>query len=202
MSRRRSFSQRHPLCWHVIEAEGLPRVAREGLLPAAEIMRRAGRPSQANRDAFVALDGAVLRFQQMDDIPLGRVLAGRFAGDPAAWRAHVDAHVFFWLAARRRDGFAAAVRQRRQRAKPDAPDPIILAFDTATLLDGLADAAFFSRVNSGSMVQGAGRVRRDEHLYQPVSRWNGGAPAAELAVRGPVPPALLRAALREGSLPA
>ncbi|MCW8087035.1 DUF7002 family protein [Sabulicella glaciei] len=195
-----SFAARHPSCWHVVEAEGLPRVAREGLLPAAEIMRRAGRVSHANRDGFVALEGAVLRFQQMRDDRLSRVLRGRFAGDPAAWRAHVDSHVFFWLSERRRDGFRAAAIRERRKAEPGAPELEILEFDTAALLEGVGDAAFFSRVNSGSMVMGAGRVLRDEALYQPVSAWTGGE-AAELAIRGAVPPTLLRAALRGGSLP-
>lgn len=164
----RGFAERHPRCWHVVESEGLPRVAREGLLPATEIMRRAGQVSHANRDGFVALDGAVLRFQQMPDARLSHVLGGRFAGDPAAWRVHVDSHVFFWLAEGRRDGFRQAALRERRKAEADAPKPAVLEFDTATLLAGPGDVAFFSRVNGGSMVRGAGRVLRDERLYQPV----------------------------------
>ena len=103
-------------------------------------------------------------------------------GRPEGWRRHVDAHVFFWTETRRRDAFLrACVRLRR----PAAPAPLILAFDTAALLQRHGAAAFFAIINTGSTVRGGARVRRDENTLRPVVAYRGG-PVAELAIRGRV----------------
>lgn len=192
-----SFAARHPTVWHVAEAEGLAGIRRDGLWPAAALMRRAGRVSDANRDRFVALPcGALLRFQQMADRRLSPSLRGRFVGDPAAWRRFVDSHVFFWARPARRDAFLAATRRERRRHEPDAPPPHVLAFDTATLLAGVGGDAFFSCYNSGSTVMGGYRTPRDDGLFLPLSRWPAPKPAAELVIRAAVPTAVVHAALR------
>ncbi len=118
-------------------------------------------------------------------------LHGAFAGQPALWRALIDSQVFFWADPARRDSFLRACRRDRQRSRaaPFDEPPVTLAFDTAALLNAEA-AAFYSTFNTGSTVRGAARARRDEDTFRPVAAYRSGS-AAELAIRGPVPPALL-----------
>jgi hypothetical protein len=184
------FARRYPMVWHVIEAEG---AGTAELLPSAALRRLAGlRNDGCNRDDFVpvmlAADRrAVLRPQLMRDEALRPSLSGVFADQPAAWRAHVDNHVFFWTCPARRDRFIAAVMRwrRRSRTVPAGGPPVILALDTAALLRHHAARSFFSNVNIGSTLRGGARVRRDEHTLRPVAAYRGGR-VAELAVRGPV----------------
>ncbi|MCK8787578.1 hypothetical protein M0638_24740 [Roseomonas sp. NAR14] len=170
-----------------------------GLLPAAELRRRLGAAaSDCNREAFEPLRApadqgggvAVLRFQLMRDARLRPTLHGAYANDPAAWRRHVDAHVFLWPGEVRRDSFLrAVVRARRAEAVrlglPPPSPPLVLALDTAGLLRRHGESAWFSRVNVGSTLRAGARVRRDEHTLRPIADYAGG-PVAELAVRGPV----------------
>ena len=151
----------------------------------------AGAPDDgANRTGFQRLELgagriAVLRPQLMADRFLTPTLAGRFAGQPALWRRHIDQHVFFWTEHRRCVAFLrAAVRWRTAESAAASP-PHVLAFDTARLLSDLAAPAFFSRINSGSTLRGGARVRRDETTLAALATYRSG-PGAELAVRGPV----------------
>jgi hypothetical protein len=188
------FAARYPTVWHAIEAEGAgPWLADTGLLPTADLLRLAGLTSDgANRDDFrrVTLGQgrvAVLRQQLMADRFLTPTLAGGFAGAPAAWRRHIDQHVFFWTEPRRRDAFIRACQRMRlrSRAVPATEAPQLLAFDTAALLRRHGEAAFFARINTGSTVRGGARVRRDETTLAPLTDYRSG-PVAELAIRGPV----------------
>jgi len=193
------FAARFPVVWHVVEADGLAGVDAHGLLPAADLLRQAGAaPTDRNRDDFLHLqlgDGgpsAVLRFQLMADAKITPSLHGLFAGQPALWRALIDSQVFFWADPARRDSFLRACRRDRRRSQSAPLDepPVILAFDTAALLAAQSAAAFYSTFNTGSTVRGAARARRDENTFRPVTDYRSG-PAAELAIRGPVLPALL-----------
>jgi hypothetical protein len=196
------FAARFPVVWHVVEADGLAGVEAMGLLPAADLLRLAGAPpTDRNRDDFRRVQlgpdaaggpSAVLRFQLMADARITPSLHGRFAGQPALWRALIDSQVFFWADPARRDSFLRACRRDRRRSQSAPLDepPVILAFDTATLLAAQSAAAFYSTFNTGSTVRGAARARRDENTFRPVTGYRSG-PAAELAIRGPVPPALL-----------
>lgn len=186
------FAARYPVVWHVIEAEGAgPWLAATGLLPAAVLLRMAGLAADAaNRDDFRMLllgDGkvAVVRPQLMADRWLVPTLSGRFAGRPDLWRAHINAHVFFWTEERRRDAFVRACMRLRARsdAAPGRAPPQVLAFDTAALLDQHGASAYFARFNTGSTVRGGARVRRDETTLAPVASYRSG-PVAELAIRG------------------
>jgi hypothetical protein len=137
-----------------------------GLLPAADL-----RCCGANRDAFDRVDlgdgrAALLRPQQMPDHRLLPTLAGVFAGRPELWRRYVDRHVFFWAAARRRDAFSRACIRLRGTG---GPLPVVLAFDTAALLEWHGAIAFFATINIGSTVRGGARVRRDENTLRPVA---------------------------------
>ncbi|HUB14828.1 MAG TPA: hypothetical protein VMB34_22965 [Acetobacteraceae bacterium] len=184
---------RFPMVWHVIEAEGAgPWLPTTGLLPTNRLLSLAGRAAEAgNRDDFqrLAFAGAiaVLRQQLMPDRWLTPTLAGAYAGQPAAWRNLINAHVFFWTEQRRRDAFIRACQRlrSRSRAAPGITPPRVLAFDTAVLLRAHGDTAFFARINTGSTVRGGARTRRDETTLAPVASYRSG-PVAELAIRGPV----------------
>jgi len=185
------FVARHPIVWHVIEADGAgPWLAETGLLPASELLRR---EDGANRDDFRRIDlgggrMAVLRPQLMTDARLTASLAGRFAGRPEAWRRHIDSHVFFWSEVRRRDAFRGACQRLRavSRTVPGTVAPCALAIDTAALLAHCGDRVFFARINTGSPMRGGARARRDETTLAPVATYVSG-PVAELAIRGRVP---------------
>jgi len=196
------FAARFPVVWHVVEADGLAGVTSHGLLPAADLLQQTGdAPTDRNRDDFRRVQlgpgaaggpSAVLRFQLMADAKITPSLHGLVAGQPALWRALMDSQVFFWADPARRDSFLRACRRdrRRSQAAPLDQSPVILAFDTAALLAAKSAAAFYSTFNTGSTVRGAARARRDENTFRPVTAyWSG--PAAELAIRGPIPPALL-----------
>ena len=173
------FAARYPRVWHVIEADGAgPWLVETGLFPAADLWE-----DGANRDDFRRVplgDGriAVLRPQLMPDRRLLPTLGGAFAGRPDQWRRHVNSHVFFWTEPRRRDAFARAC----MRLRADAARPHVLEFDTASLLRGHRECAFWSRINTGSTLRGGGRTRRDENTLRPVSAYCAG-PVAELAIR-------------------
>jgi uncharacterized protein DUF7002 len=180
------FVRRYPRIWHVIEAEG---AGCDTLYPAATLRRLSGLPADsANRQAFqrLALPGgapAILRLQLMPDARLNPTLAGGFAGRPDLWRAHIDRHVFFWVAEDRRDRFLRACVRLRPGS---AATPVVIAVDTLALLHGHGEAAFFSCINTGSTLRGGARTRRDETTLQALPLWRGER-AAELAIRGPVP---------------
>ena len=182
------FAARYPVVWHVIEAEGAGDwLAETGLLPTAGLLRIAGTTDDgANRNEFRTLplgQGriAVIRPQVMPDDRLRPTLAGRFRDQPDRWRRHINGHVFFWTEPRRRDAFLRAC----QRFRPWAAAPVMLEFDTASLLAGHAACAFWSRINTGSTMRGGARTRRDEDTLQLVGSYRSG-PVAELAVRGQV----------------
>ena len=177
------LAARYPWVWHVIEADGTgPWLTETGLWPAADL-----HDGVANRDDFVRVDFgagrvAVLRPQVMPDHRLLPTLAGKFHGQPECWRRHVNTHVFFWTEERRRDAFArACVRLRRTSAAP----PVVLAIETAALLERHATVTYFATINTGSTVRGGARVRRDETTLLPVAEYRRGS-VAELAIRGRV----------------
>jgi hypothetical protein len=185
------FTSRYPVVWHVIEAEGAgPWVATTGLLPAAELLRRAGIPADGhNRDDFrrVTLDNgtvALLRPQRMPDATLTPTLGGTFCGRPDAWRQLIDSHVFFWTDPRRRDRFieACARLRARSRSARSTIGPIVLEFDTAALVGLHGEYAFLARFNAGSTVRGGARVRRDEATFVPLTLYRSGS-VAELGMR-------------------
>jgi len=187
------LAARYPMVWHVIEADGAgPWVATMGLLPAAELLRRAGATADGrNRDDFrrVSLDNsavALLRPQRMPDAALTPTLGGRFRGRPDAWRQLIDSHVFFWTEPGRCDRFVGAcVRLRAtSRAAGGTSRPVVLAFDTAALLELHGEYAYISRFNAGSTVRGGARVRRDETTLVPLADYRSGR-VAELGLRWP-----------------
>ena len=95
--------------------------------------------------------------------------------------------VFFWPEPRRRDGFVGACGRLRARgsAEPIQTPPRVLAIDTAALLSRHGARAYFARINTGAVLRGGARVRRDETTFVPVANYRSG-PVAEVAVKGPV----------------
>ena len=192
------FASRVPVVWHVAEADGLAAIEALGLLPAAELRRHAGVAATGqNRDDYVPLPlpgagTAILRFQLMPDAKIAGSLAGEFAGQPAAWRAMIDSHAFFWADPARRDGFIRATGRERRKSKatPSETPPVVLAFDTLTLVTPHLADAYYSTFNTGSTIRGAARARRDEHTFRPVAAYRSG-PVAELAIRAAIPPGVL-----------
>ena len=187
------LAARYPVVWHVIEAEGAgPWLATMGLLPAAELLRRAGVTADGrNREDFrrVSPDNsavALLRPQRMPDAALTPTLGGRFRGRPEAWRQLIDSHVFFWTEPRRRDRFVGACMRLRaaSRSASGTSPPVVLAFDTAALLGLHGEYAYISRFNAGSTLRGGARVRRDETTLVPVAHYRSGR-VAELGLRWP-----------------
>jgi hypothetical protein len=188
------FAARYPRVWHVIEAEGSgPRLATMGLLPAMELLRRAGITADGqNRNDFrhVRLDNgtvALLRPQRMPDATLIPTLDGAFRERPEAWRQFIDSHVFFWTDPRRRDRFVQACMRLRARSRSAGGTmrPIVLEFDTGALLGLHGEHAFLSRFNAGSTVRGGARVRRDEATFVRLTGYRSGS-VAELGIRSPV----------------
>lgn len=185
------FAARYPVLWHVIEAEGAGRwLATMGLLPAAELLRRAGATADGrNRDDFrrVRLNHdavALLRPQRMPDAALIPTLGGSFRGRPDAWRQLIDSHVFFWTDPGRRDRFLGACMRLRAKSRSASGTirPVVLAFDTAALLGLHGEHAYLSRFNAGSTVRGGARVRRDEATLMPLGHYRSGR-VAELGLR-------------------
>ncbi len=188
------IAKRYPVVWHVIEAEGAVADADQlELLPAAELRQYAGfSGTAANRDDFEAIELgegrlAVLRPQQMPDQRLARSLGGAFAGQPDRWRQHVDRHIFFWACENRRNRFIAACRRDRARSMRLGLGraPVILAADTAMLLDRYGTIAYFATFNTGSTVQGGATAARDEGTYRRIADYRWGK-VAELAIRGSI----------------
>ena len=187
------FAARFPCVWHVIEADGAGAWLMEtGLLPAADLYHLAGSVDDGtNRDDFRTLDlgrgrSAMLRPQLMADRTLTATLAGSFADRPDAWRRHVNAHVFFWPEPRRCHGFVRACARLRARSSVGPTEaPRVLSIDTAVLLARHGACAFFARINTGAVLRGGARARRDDATFVPVSSYRSGR-VAELAVKAPV----------------
>jgi hypothetical protein len=188
------FAARYPVVWHVIECDGAgPWLETLGLLPTRDLYHLAGTPEDGrNRDDFRRLDlgqgrVAVLRPQLMADHLLAASLAGSFTGRPDRWRQLINAHVFFWPEARRRDSFVDACRRLRvdSRVTPTQAAPRAIAFDTAALLTQCGADAFYARINTGAALRGGARARRDDTAFASLADYRSGR-AAELAIRGPV----------------
>jgi hypothetical protein len=65
------------------------------------------------------------------------------------------------------------------------PHRRVLAIDTAALLRRHDASTFFSRINTGSVLRGGARVRRDDTTFVSVANYQSG-PVAELAIKAPV----------------
>ena len=61
----------------------------------------------------------------------------------------------------------------------------MLAIDTAALLRRHGACAFFARINTGAVLRGGARARRDDTTFVSVQNYQSG-PVAELAIKAAV----------------
>lgn len=198
-----------PRVAHVTAAENLPGIEAHGLLPPAEIARRAGRdPGEIalRRERLLLHLGAhPARLNHQKPILHGRRAADTIVEDHDArsWAEALDERVFFWPGRSLRGAFLESVRRDL--------DVAILWLDTATLFARAADRLALSPINSGNFVQGGAHAVRGNWLFVPATAGLGafrdnrrtrGLVKARDAVReislsGGLAAAPLRAALRE-----
>ncbi len=174
------FLARHPWLHHATRAAAWPGIARDGLWPAADLLRRAGAEAALalNRTAWLDLgQGVALRRQGMPDGPLRARLAPGI--DAAAWRRFINEHVFL----------APDVR-RYLAADPGIPMLRLSVRTEALLAAGLQP--LWCRFNNGFLDRSppVRRRRREFADWRPLADW-AGEPVAEVILRGRIPPALL-----------
>jgi hypothetical protein len=188
------IAARHPVLWHLAEAEGAAGIAARGLWPAADLVALFGadpRPVTERRPGPVVLRHPVHGVAVLNDNrPLSMRALARCLDDgltPRDWLAMLNARVFFWPDRRRVDRLAAAAGNAGRRK-------VLYEVDTRSLLDAHADRAEITPINSGSTVRRA--ARRGLSTFTPIGaltlanwrRARGGRDSiAEVAVRGPVP---------------
>ena len=176
-----AFVARYPWLHHATRIEAWPAIAREGLLPAAELLRRAGAEAalRLNRITWFDLGGGVaLRRQGMPDGPLRARLEPGI--DPAAWRCFINEHVFL------------APDVRRYLTADPAMATIRVSIRTEALLTaGLAP--LWCRFNNGFLDRSPPARRRLRGFgdWRPLADW-AGEPVAEVILRGAIPATLLR----------
>jgi len=179
--------------FHATDRAALPLILRHGLLPAEALCAlfavpepRRGALLGQNRDRYERLDHpalgtAWLRRQSLREAPLAARLAPGVT--PEGWRRFINAHVFL---------FASRARALRLAGSEPGRDQVVLGFELAALrAAGLTLLA--SPINAGwaGDRQPPGRRRlRNPGLYAPVESLAPGAPVAELAVPGGLPPGL------------
>lgn len=176
-----AFVAKHPWLHHATRAAAWPAIARDGLWPAADLLRRAGAEAvlPLNRTAWLDLGAEVaLRRQGMPDDPLRARLAPGI--DPAAWRRFINEHVFL------------APDVRRYLAADPGMGMIRVSVPTGALLEaGLAP--LWCRFNNGFLDRSPPARRRLRGFgdWRPLADW-AGEPVAEVILRGAIPPGLLR----------
>ncbi len=176
-----AFLAKHPWLHHATRVVAWPAIAREGLWPAAHLLRRAGAEGvlPLNRTAWLDLGGDVaLRRQGMPDGPLGARLAPGI--DPTAWRRFINDHVFL------------APDVRRYMTADPGIAMVRLSVRTEALL-GAGLRPLWCRFNNGFLDRSAPARRRRRCFddWRPLAAW-AGEPVSEVILRGPLPAALLR----------
>jgi hypothetical protein len=173
--------------WHWAPEAAVPLIRRHGLLSAAALVAlfavpepRAARLLTENRRGFEVLchpdhGRAELRRQQMPEGKLATALSA--AGTtPAAWRRHINAHVFFWIDRHRAEKLRAADPQRAQ---------VLLAVDLAALLAAHGAAARLTPINTGAVRLPS--HRRSLADWHPLGAYADPRRPVELAVPWAVP---------------
>jgi hypothetical protein len=188
--------------YHLAEAANWPSIEKHGLLPATELIARAGlsgadreRLERSQRPGHTVLpDGVEIRDQRpMPEAALSACLVGL---NPADWYVLVNARVFFWLDLARLNRHRAAYAPRPQ---------LVLTLDAAGLVADYGDRAAVSPINSGNARRRP--ARRGAATFVPYMEWvrSGWAseavalgtrerrrshPPAELTVTGAIPDAM------------
>jgi hypothetical protein len=165
--------------YHMAEATNWPSIERLGLLPAAELIARAGlsgaehdRLERSQRPVHTVLpSGVAIRDQR--PMPATALRACLVGLDPADWYALVNARVFFWLDPARLNRQRAACRERPQ---------VVLTLDAAGLVAAYGDRAAVSPINSGNARRRP--ARRGTATFVPYAEWVESGWASEAAALG------------------
>jgi hypothetical protein len=165
--------------YHLAEEANWPSIERLGLLPASELIVRAGlngadrdRLERSQRaDHSILPDGVAIRDQR--PMPPASLRACLIGMDPADWYALVNARVFFWL---------DPDRLNRQRAACKARPQVVLTVDADGLVRDYGHLAEVSPINSGN----ARRLpaRRGAATFVPYAAWVESGWASEAAALG------------------
>jgi hypothetical protein len=165
--------------YHLAEEANWPSIKRIGLLPAAELIARAGL-SGADRDRLkrsrrmshtLLPDGVEIRDQLV--MPATALRACLVGMEPADWYALMNSQVFFSLDPARLNRLRGACEPRPQ---------IVLTLDTAGLIARHGDRASVSPINSGHSLRRA--ARRGTATFVPYAAWVESGWASEAAALG------------------
>lgn len=185
--------------YHLIEAPNWPSIQKSGLLPAAQLIRKAFAASASGRGLCdsqrathtVLPTGVHIRDQKpMPATALSACLVGM---TPPKWYALINAHVFFWLDSKRLDRQRAACGTRKQ---------YIAVVRTASLVEAFSDSIYLTPFNVGYALRKP--AKRGRFTFVPYKAWlssgwqsetrcTGSAPRsprhqpAELLIRGAIP---------------
>ena len=152
--------------FHLAEEANWPSIRRSGLLSASELIKAAGigdaarrRLVRTQRTAHTELpSGVQIRDQcPMPAAALERCLLGMTA---AEWYATINSRVFFWLDPERLN--------RQRRACMRRPQ-VVLAVDTASLVEAHASRIDVTPFNTGSARRKP--ARRGAATFVPVRAW-------------------------------
>ena len=168
------FIELRPYLYHVTARENGSLLAREMILePAAELMRRAGRPDliRWRRPDPVLLridDDEVILKDQRPLIEANLSLDGSWELEDFV--EYLNQHVFFWPG--RSDGPIS--HGVRLLGRYDATAPLVLRVPTRDVIDAnIGFEPLFCPYNSGApRQQGGRRARRGPHLFAPAERFH------------------------------
>jgi hypothetical protein len=167
------FIELRPYLYHVTARENRSLLAREMILePAAELMRRAGRPDlfrwRRPDPVILRIDGdQVILKDQRPLIEANLSLDGSWALEDFV--EYLNQHVFFWPG--RSDG--PILHGVRLLARYDASAPLVLRVSTRDVIDANSGCEpLFCPYNSGApRQQGGRRARRGPHLFASAERF-------------------------------
>jgi hypothetical protein len=165
--------------YHLAEEANWPSINQIGLLPAAELIARAGldaaereRLGRSQRVNHTVLpNGVEIRDQLV--MPPNALRACLVGMDPADWYALMNARVFFSLDPARLNRLRGACEPRPQ---------VVLTLDAAGLLAGYGGRASVSPINSGHALRRA--ARRGAGTFVPYAAWVESGWAGEAAALG------------------
>jgi hypothetical protein len=166
-------------CFHLAEQDNWPSIQRHGLLPARNLIERAGLNGAARRalernrreQRTVLPDGSVIRDNK--PLPVAALQRCLIGMTPAEWFALLNSKVFFWFDLARLD---------RQRRACGAHPQMLLVFETEILLAKYEAAAAVTPINTGNAMRQA--ASRGAQTFVPVMDWRRRQWALESAMTG------------------
>ena len=165
--------------YHMAEAANWPSIREYGLLPATDLIARAGLIG-ADRDILeraqrpdhtVLPKGAEIRDQK--PMPTSALRACLVGLTPADWCALINARVFFWF---------DPDRLNRQRAACGSRPQVVLTFDAPALVAAYEDMVALTPINTGNARRAP--ARRSAATFVPYESWIESGWASEVASLG------------------